>query len=160
MIVVSNTTPLIGMAMLGHYRMLQSIFAEIHLPQAVYREIAIAGKGEPGASETEQGIQAGWIHLHRVRPSKLLQSLKTDLHEGEAEAIALASSLQANLILLDDRKARVKAQALSLSVTGTMGILLIAQQSGLNLNMQDELDKLRQHGFHISEQLYQKVIRL
>lgn len=157
MIVVSNTTPLIDMAKLGQYRLLQTLFDEITLPQAVYQEIAVAGKGEFGAAETEQGIQAGWIHLQRVRSSKLLQSLKTDLHDGEAEAIVLASLLQADLILLDDRKARIKAQALNLSVTGTVGILLIAEREGIKLDMRNELDKLRQQGFHISDQLYQKI---
>ncbi len=38
MIIVSNTTPLIGMASIDRFSLLQQMFGEIIIPQAVYDE--------------------------------------------------------------------------------------------------------------------------
>ncbi len=38
MIIVTNTTPLIGLAMLGRFELLQQLFGEIYIAQAVYDE--------------------------------------------------------------------------------------------------------------------------
>jgi predicted nucleic acid-binding protein len=49
MIVVSNTTPLIGLAVLGRFQLLEQLFGEIHIPGAVYVESVVAGRAEGGA---------------------------------------------------------------------------------------------------------------
>ena len=55
------------------------------------------------------------------------------LHRGEAEAISLAVRENASLLLCDDLDARRLALYHGLKVTGTLGILLKAKQSGLPL---------------------------
>ena len=57
----------------------------------------------------------------------MVKFLTEKLHKGEAEAIALALELKAdliNLIILDDKKARRIAKSLELNVIGTLGILI------------------------------------
>ncbi len=46
MIVVSNTTPLIGLSIIHHFDLLQQLFGEIYIPQAVYNEAVVAGRKE------------------------------------------------------------------------------------------------------------------
>lgn len=49
MIVASNTTPLIGLASIDRFDLLQQIFHEIYIAQAVFDETVSAGRemGEP-----------------------------------------------------------------------------------------------------------------
>jgi predicted nucleic acid-binding protein len=49
MIVVSNTTPLIGLASIGRFDLLHAMFGEITIAQAVYDETVVAGRTEGGA---------------------------------------------------------------------------------------------------------------
>ncbi len=157
-IVVSNTTPIIGLAMLGKFNLLQSLFNVIHIPQAVYDEIAVRGVNRIGAAEVTQGIADGWIVVKQIHPSNALTTLKVDLDDGEAEAITMAIQENADLILLDEMKARAKAQALALQTTGTIGILLLARKANIHINLQQSLDQLRGHGFRISEELYRQIL--
>jgi predicted nucleic acid-binding protein len=52
------------------------------------------------------------------------------LHRGEAEAIALATELKADIVIIDERGARQLATHAGLSVTGVLGILLRAKRAG------------------------------
>jgi predicted nucleic acid-binding protein len=53
------------------------------------------------------------------------------LDEGEIAAIALATSLPADLLLMDDRRGVMVARRKGLRVTGTLGVLDVAAERGL-----------------------------
>ncbi len=46
MIVVSNSTPLIGLASIGRFELLQQLFGEIQIATAVYAETVTMGRRE------------------------------------------------------------------------------------------------------------------
>jgi len=94
-----------------------------------------------------------------VRNKYLKRILQLLLDEGEAEAIVLALEANANLVLLDDREARLQAKRLGLRVTGTLGILLRAKKLRLIENSREELNKLKETGFHISVSLEEEVLK-
>lgn len=79
------------------------------------------------------------------------------LGPGEAEALALAEEIKADLILLDDRAARVEALRRGLLVTGTIGVLLDAAEHGL-INLQDALDRLVRTLFYIEPGLITEIL--
>lgn len=81
------------------------------------------------------------------------------MDEGEAQAIVLALERQAHLLLIDERKGRAKAKALGLEITGTIGILLLAKEKAIEIDLRSELEKLRSHGFRISEALIEKILK-
>ena len=58
MIVVSNSSPIMNLAAVGQLDLLRTLYGRLIIPQAVYEEVAIAGKGRPGASDVEV---ADWI---------------------------------------------------------------------------------------------------
>ena len=78
----------------------------------------------PGSVYLQDAIKEGWLVLHPVNNTPLISLLQQKLHQGEAEAIALAVELSATKILLDEKEARQAARTLGLSITGILGILL------------------------------------
>lgn len=154
--IVSDSSPLIHLSRIGRLGLLRELFREILVPHAVYREVVIEGRGRPGSGEVEE---ASWISVMKIRNEQLKRVLQLVLDEGEAEAIVLALETSANLVLLDDREARLQAKRLGLKVAGTIGILLRAKKLGLISNLKAELDKLEETGFRISKSLQEEVLR-
>ncbi len=155
-VVVSNSSPLIHLSQIGHLNLLREFFGEILIPYAVYREVVVEGQGRPGSREVGE---ASWIRVVEIRDKHLKRALQFMLDGGEAEAIVLALEVNADLVLLDDREARLQAKRLGLRVTGTLGILLRAKKLGLIENLRKELDKLKETGFRISESLEEEILR-
>lgn len=157
MIVISNTTPLIGLSMLGRLELVQTLFGGIIIPPAVHHELTVKGAGRIGASEVANGVSAGWIRVEYLSPSAVLATLKVDLDEGESEASALAFEKNAGLLLLDENKGRTRAKALGLEITGTIGLLLLARETGVEIDLHAELTHLRACGFRTGDSLFQKI---
>jgi len=49
MIVVSDSTILIGLVKIGKLHLLREIFSKIFVPEEVFREVVERGKGKPGS---------------------------------------------------------------------------------------------------------------
>ncbi|MBU0510833.1 MAG: DUF3368 domain-containing protein [Chloroflexi bacterium] len=157
-IVVADTTPLIGLSILSRFTLLRDLFDTIQIPAAVYREIAVTNTRRIGANEVLRGITDGWVTVKTPPTSDFLTTLQIDLDDGEAEVIAWSLENKADLLLLDERKARAKAKALGLEVTGTIGILLLVKERGINIDIRSSLDQLRNHGFRIGDALYRRIL--
>ena len=157
MTIVSDASPLIGLARIGRLDLLRQLYGEALIPEAVRHEIVEAGAGQPGADEVRT---ADWIHPRRVANEPLARALQQTLDAGEAEAIALALESGADLLLMDERQGRAAAQHLGLSCVGLVGVALEAKGQGLLEAVQPFLDALRdQAGFRLAEELYQRVLR-
>mgnify|MGYP000121199854 CR=1 FL=1 len=90
--------------------------------------------------------------------SLLQKQLKLGL--GESEAIVLANSIGADLVIIDERKAREIAKDIGLNVTRTLGILVGAKQRGLARELKPLLDNLVKNEIRISKKLYQDILEL
>ena len=99
MIIVSNTTPLIGLASIGQFDLLHAMFGEITIPQAVYDEAVVAGRTEGGAKR--EVSSATWIKTVPVRDRLAVEVLLDELDLGEAETIILARELHADWVLME-----------------------------------------------------------
>ena len=69
------------------------------------------GSGHPGADEVKT---APWIKMRAVTNRPLVQALRQDLDAGEAEAIALALEVGAELLLMDEHLGRETGRHLGL----------------------------------------------
>lgn len=79
---------------------------------------------------------------------------------GESEAITLADTMNADLIIIDERKSRSIAKDVGLRVTGTLGILVEAKRQGFIKELKPLLDKLMENGIRISRKLYLDILDL
>ncbi|GIL15397.1 MAG: DUF3368 domain-containing protein [Chloroflexota bacterium] len=157
MIVVSNTTPLIGLASIERFNLLQQLFGEVYIPQAMYAESVIAGREEGGAKREVSG--ATWIKVINVQDRLAVEVLLDELDLGEAETIVLARELNADWVLMDERKARRKLMQLGINKIGTLGILLKAKQEGLLENIRPDIEKLQQQSFRMSQSVVDAVLK-
>ncbi len=158
MIVVSDTSPLTNLAAIGQLDLVRRLYTNICIPPAVWEELGATGSNWPGQ---DQVVAAKWIERHPVADISLVAVLMRDLDSGEAEAIALAIELNANLVLLDEKEGRHAARRLGLKVTGVGGILLEAKAAKLIFSVRPYLDALRwTAGFYLSEAVYQHLLVL
>ncbi len=156
MIVISDTTPLIGLASIGRFEILQELFGQIIIPQAVYNEAVIAGREEGGAKK--EVMEAEWIKTVQVKDRLAVDVLLDELDLGEAETIILARELHAELVLMDEKKGRRKLRQLGMRKIGTIGILLKAKDRGLIESVRADLELLRRQGFSISQSVIDAVL--
>jgi len=117
--VVSDTSPICYLVLIGEIDLLPALYGRIYIPQRVAAELS-----HPKAPPTVRnwiGQPPAWLEILEVRPRpspglKLLQA-------GERETILLTEDLGAGLVILDDRRARDAALRLGFTVTGLLGVL-------------------------------------
>jgi predicted nucleic acid-binding protein len=155
-IIISNASPLISLSSINRIQMLKSLWKEVIIPGAVFREVVEEGAGKTGADIISMACK-DWIKVVIVQNSKEVEALKAVLDDGEAEVIALGQELNAKLLILDNREPRLFASAANLPIIGTLGVIKLAWRKGLIEDPVAELKKLRSEGFWIDDKLIGKV---
>jgi len=145
-ITVSNSDPLIHLAMIDRLDLLQALFGRVAIPLTVKIEVVYRRKeeGKADAFLVEGEIEHGWIVVEDCVDEGAEDIAESaGIKAGEAEAIMLARSKQC-LVLLDDLAARRFAAGLGLEVTGSIGVLVRAVKVGLIYRIEglDALEKL------------------
>jgi len=130
MIVVSDTTPLISLLKLDLLDILQKMYSEVALPEAVYDELVTNAAFQ---KEAQAIRDCAFLRKEAVRNCFAVRVLEAEmlLDRGESEALVLAEDLQADLLLVDERRARTIAKQLGIPIAGTLGVLLEAKRRGL-----------------------------
>lgn len=157
-IVVSDTSPIINLAMIGRLSLLPAVFNRVIIPQKVFEEIVSQGTGLPGALEIST---ANWVDVLTCKDFQKVQALEDEIDPGESEAIILALEMDADLILLDDYAARAVADRLGLEYTGLLGLLIRAKQMGFVENVRTIMDDLITiANFRVSQSVYDAVVKI
>ncbi|MBL0264418.1 MAG: DUF3368 domain-containing protein [Leptospiraceae bacterium] len=155
MLIVSDASPLISLALLDKLDLLENLFDKVYVPEEVYRELT--QKDKPYSDKFTTYLDG---KVKKVKDLTSVNILKNDIDAGEAEAIVLAIEEGIKDILIDDNKGRTKAKMNGLIPIGIVGILLRAKQKGLISEIKPYLDKLMNNKRRISQQLYDHVIFL
>ncbi|QEG35976.1 DUF3368 domain-containing protein [Bythopirellula goksoeyrii] len=153
MIVVSDTSPLCYLILIGQQTLLQQLYGRVFIPPAVFDELS-----HPHSPESVQGWAAAlpaWVEV--LAPQHIADELAA-LDSGEAAAIALARDLQATVLLIDERTAVRFARSQGFLVTGILGVLVDAANSGL-VSLADAFAALEQTNFHRSPTLFADLLK-
>ena len=153
MIVVSNTSPLNYLILIGAVDLLFALFDSFHIPAAVRDELSDLATPAPVRQWIAQPPH--WLRIEEVAPRS--DEMLDALHQGEREAILLAERLSADLILLDERTARAIATQRGLPVAGTLGLLNQGGARGL-LDIPEAVDRLMQTTFRAAPSLYRWLL--
>lgn len=81
MVIVSNTSPIMNLAVIGRLELIERLYGSINIPEAVADELAAALPEQ----FNEQAIKTlTWLKIHSVKNRQLTESLLLDLDAGEA----------------------------------------------------------------------------
>lgn len=152
MIIVSNTSPLCYLVLIGHADVLAKLYGEIHVTQKVLEELR--HPDAPPVVRQWAMTPPGRVEIHSD-PEEPDQTLAA-LDPGERTALRLAEQLRADLVLLDEAAARLLASQRGVKVSGTLGVLCDAAQAGL-LKLPAALDLLRKTSFRASPELWRAL---
>jgi predicted nucleic acid-binding protein len=153
-LIISNTSPLIKLAAVGHLDLLSLLYGTVTIPAQVRDEYrAGVAPGDPDLDSLT------WLRVQAVSIAPDLLALSS-LGVGEAAVLTLAQAQSAQLVILDDHAARRVAQARGLVLTGTFGVLIAAKQSGHLVAIKPILDMMIDQGRRISPPLRADLLRL
>jgi predicted nucleic acid-binding protein len=134
MVIISDTSPLTALLLAGRGDLLTSLFDRVVIPPAVEMELRCAHAELPE-----------WLEV--ASPQSIPASiLEGGLDAGETEAIALALELHPDTLLMDERLGRRLAQRHGLPVTGLLGLLVLAKNSGLITSVVSVIEELQDKG--------------
>jgi len=155
-IVVSDTSPIRALHHLGLLETLSRLFEVVFLPPAVLGEL----ERVPDSQRPAELSSYAWVRVQRPSDEEQVLRLEAQLDRGEAEAIALALELNADL-LIDEADGREVARRLGLARIGVLGILVRCKARGWIAEVRPLLERLQaQLNFYISPALRDEVLRI
>ena len=160
MTVISDTSAITNLAAIHNLQLLLQLYSQVMIPEAVYRELADIEPPVPGTLEVQR---ASWLEVREIVNREVVERLQDEvrLDSGESEVIALALELNADLLLIDERRGRAKADRLGVRITVLLGILVEAKQKNLIVAVKPLIDKLiAKSEFRVSSALYSQILNV
>jgi uncharacterized protein len=103
---------------------------------------------------------AGLVEVAKGSNYELLNLLSSSLGKGEAETIVVALGLEADVVLLDDLRARKTARRLKVKVMGTLAVLKVLLDLELVKEQPEDLcEKLISQGFWVDAESCLKMLK-
>jgi predicted nucleic acid-binding protein len=153
MIVVSDTSPLNYLVLIGAIDVLPQLFGRVCVPEVVLAELR--DPATPAAVRAWTQSPPGWILAQA--PSNPGDPALAKLHPGERHAIALARELHADHLLIDERRGRRVAADLGVPVIGLLGVLDLAAAAKL-INLRETIMALAQTSFRVDPALVDMLL--
>jgi len=156
LIVVSDRSPILNLALIGRLNILPAMYEEVLVPPSVYRELTVDEADQPSLIIDS----SSWLRTKIPKDQQRIRILRERLDEGEAEEIILALETHAELLLIDERQGRRIAASAGLRITGLIGVLVEAKTRALIDQVRPIHDDLiMTANFWVERELYNDVLR-
>lgn len=158
MVVVSDSSPLIGLFNIDLIDILPLLFSKITIPTSVREEIF-----GTSANPQKRLEPFSWIEVRQHNNQILRRQIQNEnktLHDGEVDSIVLAVELCASYLLIDERKGRIVAIKHNLRCIGLLSILLLAKEQNLISSVKDQINNLKAKNFRLSDELISITLKL
>lgn len=152
-LVVADTSPIFYLLSIGQIELLPRLFGTVFIPDAVHKEFW--HPTAPVLLREWVAASPPWLKIMPVDPVD--DAALRPLGPGEQAAIALALSMRADLILIDERKGTAIALTKGFAVTGTLGVLRLARRRGW-IDLDDTLAKLKCTNFRYRQQMIDDLL--
>jgi predicted nucleic acid-binding protein len=147
--IIGDSSALVALSVMGRLDLLEIIFEEIYVPQAVYDEVVVLSKPEG-------------MKLKKFLAGKVIDAAlgitKIGLGRGELEAISLYKTMDADFLLIDDKRAKKFAELNGVNVIGSIGVVLLAKELGKVKTIRDDLEKLLKSNVFVSKHLIERIL--
>ncbi len=157
--VLSDASPLIGLAIVDGLAWLPQLFGEVWIPPAVQREV-LPGVAARGEVEIAAAIRQKSVSVWKRAIPEPADALP-ELDEGETDCLRIALSLGHGnaLILMDERAGRAVATERGLHVAGTAAVIGLAKKRRLIASAKARFERLHGSDFRIGAAVIQAVLR-
>ena len=153
LLVVADASPIFYLLSIDHIDVLPRLFGKVLVPDAVHKELC-----HPAAPTVVREWVARLPLWVEVTPVKTLDDAAfLPLGAGERAAIALALAMNADLILIDDRKGAEVALNKGFEVAGTLGVLALAAQRGF-VDLADSFTRLKRTNFRYRQEIMDELL--
>ncbi|PWQ92521.1 DUF3368 domain-containing protein [Leucothrix pacifica] len=157
LLIVADTGPLIALAKIGQLDLLRHFYEKIFIPETVFSE-ATERQHWQDAMQIHQFVEQ-YVDVVPDKTGKQIKELFIRLDAGESQALALADELNCP-VLLDERRGRIVAKQMEISIVGTVGLLIKAKQQGLIPELKNLLSEMTEHGYRLSPKLIQQALEI
>ena len=151
-IVISNATPIISLCSVGYEFVLKELFHNIFIPKAVDMELRSLDK--PGSRFSD----LKWVEVVSVQNEEVIVFLRKDIGKGEAETIALAKQMNADIVIIDENAGYQIARHFGLPVVRTFSILKIAKDKKIINKIRPIVEQMVQRGRWYSKNVIDKFL--
>ncbi|MBI5841573.1 MAG: DUF3368 domain-containing protein [Chloroflexi bacterium] len=151
---VINSSPVIALGRVGQVELLAHLPQKAIIPQAVKEELFNGPEGDPARQVLERGL----FEIVDT-PSPTPEILAYDLGKGETAVLSYALSNPDWVAILDDRAARRCARSLSITLTGTLSIVILAKQHGLIESAAQVLRALQSNEFRLDDAVISDALK-
>ena len=152
---ICDTSPIQYLHQIGSLHLLADFYTRTIIPPAVVDELA---RGRAIGVDLPDVRALPWLTVQAPEGLDKMPSA-ADLGAGEKEVLALGTQVPGSVVILDERLGRLHAEALKLSYTGTLGILLRAKTEGRIPRIEPLLEYLGRLGFRLSAKTHAAVLR-
>lgn len=154
-LVLTDASPLIGLARVDGLRWLQPLFGVVWMPTEVQAEV-LRGFGSADEQAIASAVASGWLAVCGQTPEA---PALPELDEGETACIRLAlANTGPSLLLMDERAGRAIAMENGLQVAGTAAVIGMTRMRGLIPSAKDVFARLHASGFRISSAVIQTIL--
>lgn len=152
---ICDASPIILLAKVSWADLLLRCSDELLVPKSVEQEV-VAG---PEDSPARLWLQENRSHYMQRVISIAPEVASWELGDGESAALSWALRNREWTVILDDLAGRRCGQSLGVSLTGTLGLLLLAKEEGHLTNVEPAVEALTDAGLQASDALLEAVLR-
>lgn len=154
MIVIADSSALVAVSTYRGLDLLEKLFGTVLVPTAVHDEVCAQGKPQ---ADTLKSYLADKVQKVDMSQCKLQKT--SGLGKGELEAIALYKVTSANLMLVDDLRAKKSAYTNGLETMGSLGLLLLAKEEGFITEITSRIRLLQNSSAYLNPLLIEQVLQ-
>lgn len=151
-IVIADTGVIISLVHVQQIDLIEKIFGKVYISQGVWEELSNYINPAFNASKIEF-LESQIVILQKKNYLLSLMDL------GESESVILYEELDADYLLIDDKKARQIAESFDVNCIGTIGVLIKAKEKGFILNLKPLFEILLKHGRYFSINFLNQVLK-
>ena len=152
-LVISDAGPIFSLASINRLNLLNEIFEEVFIPEAVWIELT----RDQESSYYEQIIN---YFEGKVKEIQGHNDLSLIMDYGESESVVLFREMNADYLLIDDRKARKIAENLGVNCIGTLGILIKSKEKGFVKELKPLFEELLKNKRYYSVKILNEILRI
>lgn len=151
--VVSDTSPICYLILIEAIELLPQIYGRVVIPKAVHNELS----SSQAPKEVRNWLQTKpqWLTVQQIAMTS--DDRLKQLDTGEREALLLAESMPADVLLIDETAGRRAAIEREIDIVGTLGVLGVANDIGL-INFRQSIERLQTTSMWMSPKLIQNLL--